>query len=151
MKMKSKLRAVVVGLCLVFTGAVAPLVAHHAFSAEFDAEKPVQFKGTLTRVEWTNPHVWLHVDVKKPDGTVESWAFEAGTPNVLFRRGLTKQSLAPGTEISVDGFQAKDGSNRANGRELKLPDGRLLFLGSSGTGAPLELTRDHLKTNETNK
>jgi len=146
--MKTKPRAVVVGLCLVLTGAVPPLMAHHAFSAEFDAEKPVQFKGTLTRVEWTNPHVWLHVDVKKPDGTVESWAFEAGTPNVLFRRGFTKQSLAPGTEISVDGFQAKDGSNRANGRELKLPDGRLLFLGSSGTGAPLELTRDHLKTNE---
>jgi len=97
-------------------------------------------------VEWINPHVWIHLDVKKPDGKVEKWAFEAGTPNVLFRRGFTKKLLMPGTEISVDGFQSKDGSNRANGRDLRLPDGRTLFLGSSGTGAPTELVPDHLKT-----
>jgi len=144
--MRTKPTAVVVGLGLVLAGTAGSLAAHHAFSAEFDANKPVQFKGTLTKVEWTNPHVWIHLDVKKPDGKVEKWAFEAGTPNVLFRRGFTKKLLMPGTEISVDGFQAKDGSNRANGRDLRLPDGRTLFLGSSGTGAPTELVPDHLKT-----
>ena len=114
--------------------------AHHAFAAEFDANTPVNFKGTITKMEWVNPHTWLHVDVKKPDGTVENWAIEAGTPNVLFRRGFTKETLQPGTEVVVDGYQAKDGSHRANGRDLTLPDGRQLFLGSSGTGAPYELT-----------
>ena len=122
--------------------AAAPAWAHHAFSAEFDANAPVMFdKATVTKMEWTNPHVWIHVDVKKEDGTVENWAFEGGTPNVLFRRGFTKQSLLPGTEIAVDGYQAKDGTNRANGRDLTFPDGTKLFLGSSGTGAPYELTR----------
>ena len=88
---------------------------------------------------------WIHVDVKKADGSVENWAFEAGTPNVLFRRGFTKESLLPGTEIVVDGYQAKDGTRRANGRDLTLPNGRMLFLGSSGTGAPYELTPDNQK------
>jgi len=92
------------------------------------------------RMEWINPHVWLHINVKKPDGTVEPWAFEAGTPNVLFRRGFTKASLVAGTEVAVDGYQAKDGSRRANGRDLTFADGRKMFLGSSGTGAPYELT-----------
>src|SRR5579863_18983 len=116
-------------------------LAHHAFAAEFDANKPVNFKGKITKMEWINPHTWLHVDVKNPNGTVVNWAIEAGTPNVLFRRGFTKQSLLPGTEIQIDGYQAKDGSHRANGRDLTFADGRKLFLGSSGTGAPYELTR----------
>ena len=125
-----------VGVLLVL--AVAPAWAHHAFAAEFDAKNPVKFKAKVTRMEWTNPHVWIHVDVKQPSGAVEKWAIEAGTPNVLYRRGFTKQSLLPGTEILIDGYRAKDGSRRANGRDLTLPDGRTLFLGSSGTGAPVE-------------
>src|SRR5262245_53556099 len=137
--MQTKLVVAVVagfGLCLA---TAASLSAHHAFAAEFDANKPVSMKGTVTKMEWVNPHVWLHLDVKKPDGSVENWAFEAGTPSVLFRRGFTKNSLLPGTEVAVDGYRAKDGSRRANGRDLTLPDGRTLFLGSSGTGAPYEL------------
>jgi len=125
---------------------VMPLLAHHAFAAEFDANKQVKFEATVTKMEWTNPHVWIHVDVKKPDGTVEAWAFEAGTPNVLFRRGFTKNSLLPGTKIVVDGYRAKDGSRRANGRDVTLPDGKKLFLGSSGTGAPYELNPGSQKT-----
>jgi hypothetical protein len=119
-------------------GAAVSASAHHAFAAEFDANKPVHFTGAVTKMEWVNPHAWIHVDVKNPDGTVVNWAVEAGTPNVLYRRGFTKESLLPGTVIVVDGYQAKDGSHRANGRDLTLPDGRTLFLGSSGTGAPYE-------------
>jgi|RhiMetdeSRZDD1v2_1073273.scaffolds.fasta_scaffold2288817_2 uncharacterized protein DUF6152 len=125
--------AVIVG-CLVL--GPRPLVAHHAFSAEFDANRPVQLTGVVTRMEWVNPHSWIHVDVKKPDGTVEKWMVEGGTPNTLLRRGLRKQDLLPGTEIKVDGYQSKDGALRANGRNLTLASGRALFLGSSGTGAP---------------
>ena len=138
--MRAKLATVVYVVGLVMCGGATSMLAHHAFVAEFDANKPVSFKGTITKMEWVNPHTWLHVDVKKPDGTIENWAIEAGTPNVLFRRGFTKESLLPGTEIVIDGYQAKDGSHRANGRDLTLPDGRKLFLGSSGTGAPYELT-----------
>jgi hypothetical protein len=116
----------------------APVLAHHAFAAEFDAKKPVQLKGTVTRMEWINPHAWIHVDVKNPDGNVINWMIEAGTPNTLFRRGFTKNSLEPGTEIFIDGYQAKDGSNKANGRDITFPDGRKLFLGSQGTGAPYD-------------
>ena len=119
--------------------AAARLQAHHAFAAEFDARKQVSLKGAVTRVEWVNPHVWIHVDVKKPDGKIESWAIEAGTPNVLFRRGFTKETLKPGIEVIVDGYRAKDGSRRANGRDVTFADGRKLFLGSSGIGAPYEL------------
>ena len=137
--MRTKLAVGAVGVSLVFAVAAVPVWAHHAFTAEFDATKPVKFKATVKKMEWTNPHTWLHVDVKNPDGTVTAWAIEAGTPNVLFRRGFTKQSLLPGTEIVIDGYQAKDGSHRANGRDLTLPDGKTLFLGSSGTGAPDEL------------
>jgi len=96
-------------------------------------------------MEWTNPHVWLHLNVKKTDGTVEPWAFEAGTPSTLFRRGFTKNSLAVGTEVAVDGYQAKDGSRRANGRDLTFADGKKMFLGSSGTGAPYELRPENPK------
>src|SRR5579862_5192802 len=143
--MRSTLAMIVAGIGLVVLRGAVPVSAHHAFAAEFDANKPVNFKGTVTKMEWTNPHTWLHVDVKKPDGTVENWAIEAGTPNVLFRRGFTKESLLPGTEVVVDGYQAKDGSHRANGRDLTLPDGRKLFLGSSGTGAPYESSPENKK------
>ena len=134
--------AVVMGLLLTGAGS---LQAHHAFAAEFDANRPVNFKGTVIKMEWTNPHVWLHLDVKTPDGKVENWAFEAGTPSVLFRRGFTKNSLLPGAEVVVDGYQSKDGSKRANGRDLTFSDGKKMFLGSSGTGAPYELTPDNQK------
>ena len=112
--------------------------AHHAFAAEFDSKRPVKFKGVVTKMQWVNPHAWIYVDVKKPDGTTEEWMVEAGTPNTLLRRGFTKQSLLPGTEIVVDGYQSKDGSLRANGRDVTLPNGQTLFLGTSGTGAPYE-------------
>ena len=130
-------------LVAVATVVLGPstVVAHHAFGAEFDADKPVKLKGTVTRMEWVNPHSWIHIDVKKPDGTVEEWMIEGGTPNTLLRRGFSKDSLRPGTEILVDGFQSKDGRPRANGRDLTLPDGRALFFGSQGTGAPGE-TKD---------
>ena len=143
--MPAKLTVVVMGVGLFLAGTAVPLRAHHAFAAAFDAKKPVHFEGTVTKMEWVNPHVWLHVDVKKPDGTVENWAFEAGTPSVLFRRGFTKESLLPGTKVVVDGYQAKDGLKRANGRDLTFPDGHKLFLGSSGTGAPYELTPNNQK------
>ena len=137
--MRTKLAVVTALIGLFVTGRAMPLSAHHAFAAEFDAKKPVKFEGTLTKMQWTNPHVWFYVDVKKPDGKVENWAFEAGTPNVLFQRGFTKNSLLPGTKVVVDGYQSKDGSRRANGRDITFLDGRKLLLGSSGTGAPYEL------------
>ena len=114
----------------------APVWAHHAFAAEFDAKKPVKLRGTVTKMEWINPHAWIHVDVKKEDGTVDEWMVEAGTPNTLLRRGFTRDSLKPGTEIVVDGYQSKDGSLRANGRDVTLPDGKTLFLGSATPDAP---------------
>jgi len=138
----------VVGICAWVVGTAVPVTAHHAFAAEFDADSPVEFSGTVTKVEWVNPHVWIHLDVTRDDGTMEGWAFEAGTPNVLFRRGFTRDSLLPGTDVRVDGYQAKDGTNRANGRDITFVDGTKLFLGSSGTGAPWELARPGVDTSD---
>jgi hypothetical protein len=112
--------------------------AHHAFSAEFDAKKPVKLKGTVTKVEWINPHSWIHIDVKNADGTVTSWMVEGGSPNALLRRGVAKTTLQEGMEVLVDGYQSKDGTNRANGRDITFADGKKLFVGSSGTEAPDE-------------
>jgi hypothetical protein len=134
--MRTKLAVLVVGISLLLSRV--PVWAHHSFAAEFDAKKQVKLRGTITKMEWINPHTWIHIAVKDPDGKATEWMIEAGTPNVLFRRGFTKDSLAPGTEILVDGYQAKDGSNRANGRDVTFSDGRKLFLGSSGSGAPYD-------------
>ncbi|MBV9507935.1 MAG: hypothetical protein JO323_23335 [Acidobacteriia bacterium] len=111
--------------------AAAPARAHHAFAAEFDADKPIKFKGTVTKMEWINPHAWIHIDVKGDDGKVTPWMIEAAAPNSLLRRGWTKNSLPAGTEILVEGFQAKDGANRANGSVITFTDGKKLFVGSS--------------------
>ena len=138
----------VLGICAWVVGTAVPVTAHHAFAAEFDADSPVEFSGTVTKVEWVNPHVWIHLDVTRDDGTMEGWAFEAGTPNVLFRRGFTRDSLLPGTDVRVDGYQAKDGTNRANGRDITFVDGTKMFLGSSGTGAPWELARPGVDTSD---
>ena len=110
--------------------------AHHAFAAEFDATKPIKLRGTVVKMEWINPHTWLHLEVKRPDGKTERWMIEGGPPNALYRRGFNKNSLPAGAEILVEGFRAKDGSLKGNGRELTFADGRRLFVGSSGTGAP---------------
>ena len=114
--------------------------AHHAFSAEFDADSPVLLRGEVTRVEWVNPHAWIHLQVENDDGEMEHWMVEGGTPNTLFRNGITRESLLPGTEIQVRGYQSKDflcvPACKANGRDVTFPDGRKIFMGSSGTGAP---------------
>ena len=127
---------VVVSLCAAVLALAAPAPAHHAFSAEFDASRPIELQGTVTRMEWINPHSWITIDVARADGGIDTWEIEAGAPNAMFRRGFTRDSLPVGTEIVVNGYRAKDGGMRANGRDLTLPDGQRLFVGSSGTGAP---------------
>ena len=144
MRAKSTVIGAVAAL-LLGTGA---LQAHHAFAAEFDSNKPVKFtEATVTRVQLINPHSWIYVDVKTADGKVENWAIEAGSPNILMRRGITKNTLKQGDKINVDGYQAKDGSHRANGRDLTLPNGQKLFLGNGGNeGAPYEVQRPGVDT-----
>jgi len=110
---------------------VVPVRAHHSFAAEFDIKKPVKLEGTVTAMEWINPHAWIHIDVKGPDGKITSWMVEGGTPNILLRRGFTKQSLEKGTVVIVEGYQAKNGENRANGSNITFADGNRLFLGGS--------------------
>ena len=118
-------------LALTSLAAAAPALAHHSFAAEFDVAKPVKLRGIVTEVEFLNPHSWIHIDVKKDDGSTEKWSVEGGTPNTLFRMGITRNSLPPGTEIFVDGYQARDGSTRASGRDITLADGKKVFLGGS--------------------
>jgi hypothetical protein len=134
--MGTKLAVVVAGVSLILAATGPSLSAHHSFAAEFDARKPVLFKGTVTKMEWLNPHVWIHMTVTQPNGATEDWMVEGGAPTVLFRRGFTKTALLPGTQVVVDGYRAKDGTNKMNAREITLPDGRRLFAGASGTGAP---------------
>lgn len=131
--MRARLVVIVMCVCAAVT---VPLLAHHAFSSEFDANKPVKLKGVVSRIEWINPHTWIHVDVKETDGKVTKWMIEGGSPNALIRRGVTSQLLKVGMEVVVDGYQAKDGSSRANGRDITLGDGRKLSVSSPGTGAP---------------
>jgi Family of unknown function (DUF6152) len=132
--MRTKLLAAMLGIGLF--AAAKPVVAHHAFAAEYDVKQPVKLKGTITKMEWINPHSWIHLDVKRPDGTVDSWMVESGPPSGLVRRGFTKNSVPPGIEVTIDGYRAKDGSLQANGQYITLPDGRALFAGTPGTGAP---------------
>jgi hypothetical protein len=136
--MRTRYATLFVLLVAAIAWGTSRLAAHHAFAAEFDATKPIKLKGTIVKMEWINPHTWLHLDVKRPDGKVERWMIEGGPPNALYRRGFNKNSLPVGAELLVEGFQAKDGSHRGNGREITFSDGRRLFVGSSGTGAPMD-------------
>ena len=131
-----KVRAPTALAALLFVAAASQANAHHSFAAEFDANQPVELHGTITKMEWINPHSWLHINVKNADGSTVEWMIEGATPNTLLRRGFTREAVKAGTEITIIGFRAKNGANRANGRDLILPDGSRLFMSSSGTGAP---------------
>src|SRR6201992_3074694 len=130
----TKLVFALAGACMFL--ATVPVWAHHSFAASSNPQKPIKLTGTVTEMEWINPHSWIHIDVKGSDGKVTSWMVEGGSPNALLRRGFTKDALPPGTDIIIEGYQAKDGSNRANGRDITFADGKKLFLGSAGNGAP---------------
>ena len=132
------MRRTLLGMAVVVGLAGTPLLAHHAFTSEFDGNQPITLKGTVSKMEWVNPHSWIHIDVKGADGKVVNWAFELGAPNALFRRGWRKDSIPQGVEVVITGFKAKSGKPVANGRTINLPDGRELFAGSSGTGAPAD-------------
>ena len=136
--MRTKLAIAVAVTGLAMSGWASSALAHHAFAAEFDSNNPIHLEGTVAKMEWVNPHAWIYVDVKKPGGTIEQWKIEGGTPNALFRRGFTKESLKTGTAIVVNGYRAKDGTLKGNGRDLTLPDGRKLFLSNVGEGAPTD-------------
>ena len=131
--MRTKLAVLAVGAGLLLSAA--PLSAHHAFAAEFDIKRPVKLRGTVTKMDWINPHSWIYIDVKGPDGKMVTWMVEGGSPNALLRLGFGKSDLPPGSEVVVEGFQAKDGSNRAVGQFVAFADGRKLFLGGSAPGA----------------
>ena len=144
--MRTKLSVMIAGAALLVSAV--PVLAHHSFAAEFDAKRPVKLQGTVTKMEWINPHAWMHISVNDPGKPPQEWMIEAGTPNTLFRNGLTKDSVKPGTQVIVRGYQAKDKrctpACKANGRDVTFLDGRHVFMGSSGTGAP----RDNLDPNE---
>lgn len=134
--MRTNSYIVTVSIVITLILTAIPARAHHAFSSEFDADNPVNLEGSVTKLEWVNPHAWIHMDVKGPNGKVETWMIETGSPNVLLRRGFNKSMLEIGTVVRVRGFAAKGGSHKANGGEMTLPDGRVLLIGSTGTGAP---------------
>jgi Family of unknown function (DUF6152) len=134
--MSTKLAVARVALCASLMAVAAPLWAHHAFQAEFDDKKPVVLTGKVTQMEWINPHSWIHMDVTGPDGKVTNWMVECGSPNIMIRRGFTKRSLEVGTEITVKGYQAKNGEDRANGSSVTFKDGRKLFVGGSNPDIP---------------
>ncbi len=125
-------------VAVLLVATVAPMYAHHAFGAEFDPNRPLLLKGAVVRLEWVNPHAWIHIEITNNDGKKEVWMIEGGTPNSLLRRGLKRDTIKIGQVVIVDGYQAKDRSNRANGRDMTFEDGRKFFLGSSGTGAPYD-------------
>lgn len=132
--------SVLAGTAILVSAVAAPAVAHHSFAAEFSRDKPVHLEGTVIEMRWVNPHSWLHIEVENEDGTTEEWAIEGGAPSALLRRGWNRNSLPPGSEVIVDGFQAKDGSKRANARDIIFPNGKRLAIGARGTGAPYEET-----------